>query len=49
MSRLGLNVFADNAAAIRAYERLGFADVGEHPADPRVRIFEPATLRSCSR
>ena len=40
MSRLGLNVFADNAAAVRAYERLGFADVGEHPADPRVRRYE---------
>ena len=35
---LGLKVFADNAPAIRAYRALGFEDVGEDPADPRVRV-----------
>jgi RimJ/RimL family protein N-acetyltransferase len=46
MTRLELNVFADNAAAIRAYRRLGFADAGEHQADPRVHTY---VLTSCSR
>ena len=47
MARLELNVFADNAAAIRAYRRLGFADAGEHPGDPRVRTYvraKPASI-----
>ena len=39
MARLELNVYADNAAAIRAYRRLGFEDAGVHPRDPRVRTF----------
>ena len=39
MPRLELNVYADNAAAIRAYRRLGFEDVGAHPRDPRVRTY----------
>jgi RimJ/RimL family protein N-acetyltransferase len=39
MARLDLNVLADNAAAIRTYRRLGFADAGEHPSDPRLRVY----------
>ena len=49
MSRLGLNVFADNAAAIRAYERLGFADVASTRPIRACGATSAATLRSCSR
>ena len=46
--RLELKVYADNAAAIRAYRRLGFADAGEY-LRPTCACGPTCGLRSCSR
>ena len=44
ITRLSLNVLAGNEPAIRTYRRLGFADAGSDPADPRVRIYALGAL-----